>query len=65
MNRKGRKYDKLKYTERGGIFVNLIATGARYISLFTMILNLLMRLVAIYTMYIATKALKVYIKKNS
>ncbi|WP_157047217.1 hypothetical protein [Alkaliphilus metalliredigens] len=45
--------------------MNLTVTTATYISFFILGFDLLMKLVAIYVMYIAIKALKVYIKKNS
>lgn len=45
--------------------MNLAAIGAQYISLGIMFIELLLKLMAIYTMFIVIKALKVYIKKNS
>lgn len=50
---------------KGGIFVNLTRTGAFYMSFVIMVFDWLVKIVAIYTMYMATKAFKIYIKKNS
>lgn len=45
--------------------MNLTATGAGYISLGIMFIDLFLKIMGIYTMFIVTKALKTYIKKNS
>jgi len=45
--------------------MNLTAIGAQYMSLGIIFIELFLKIVAIYTMFIVTKALKVYIKKNS
>lgn len=44
--------------------MNLTASMAQYLGLFIMGLDLLIKLIAIYAMYIAIKAFKIYIKKN-
>ena len=44
--------------------MNLIGTGAGYMSLGIIFVELFLKVMAIYTMFIVTKALKVYIKKN-
>jgi len=45
--------------------MNLTAIGAQYMGLGIIFIELFLKIVAIYTMFIVTKALKVYIKKNS
>lgn len=44
--------------------MNLTASGAQYMGLIIMLVELLLKIVAIYTMFIVIKALKVYIKRN-
>lgn len=41
-----------------------LANGMMFLNLFMIGLDLLIKIVAIYTMYLAIKALKIYIKKN-
>lgn len=45
--------------------MNLTATGAGFMGLGIMFIELFLRVMAIYTMFMVTKALKIYIKKNS
>lgn len=45
--------------------MNLTATAAGYMGLGIMFIDLFLKIMAIYTMFIATKAIKIYIKKNS
>lgn len=45
--------------------MNLIATDAGYMGLGIIFVELFLKVIALYTMFIVTKALKVYIKKNS
>jgi hypothetical protein len=45
--------------------MNLAATGAGIFGLGFMLLELFLKVMAIYTMFIVIKALKVYINKNS
>ncbi len=45
--------------------MNLTATSAQYMGLGIVFIELFLKVMAIYTMFIITKALKVYIKKNS
>lgn len=45
--------------------MNLTATGAQYMGLGIMFVEVFLKVIAIYTMLMVTKALKVYIKKNS
>ncbi|WP_019227991.1 hypothetical protein [Sedimentibacter sp. B4] len=45
--------------------MNLTATGAGFMGLGIMLIDLFLKIIAIYTMFIVTKALKIYIKKNS
>lgn len=44
--------------------MNLTATGAQYMGLGIMFVELFLKIIVIYTMFIFIKALKVYIKKN-
>lgn len=44
-----------------GIMVN----GMMFINLFMMVFGFIVKVVVLYTMYLAIKALKIYIKKNS
>jgi len=46
---------------KGAIFMNLTAIGARYMGLGIIFVELFLKVMAIYTMFIVTKALKVYI----
>ena len=39
--------------------------GVLYMGVFSMFFDWLIKLIAIYTMYLAIKAFKIYIKKNS
>jgi hypothetical protein len=45
--------------------MDLFAAGIGYLSIFAMIFDFLLRLIGIYTMFMAIKAFKLYIKKNS
>ena len=40
-------------------------SGVLYMGVFSMIFNGLLKIMAIYTMYLAIKSFKIYIKKNS
>lgn len=42
-----------------------LSNGVLYMSFFSMIFNGLLKIMAIYTMYLAIKSFKIYIKNNS
>lgn len=44
--------------------MGLMMNGMLFINLFTMVFGFIVKLVALYTMYLAIKDLKIYIKKN-
>lgn len=45
--------------------MDLMMNGMLSINLFIMIFGFFIKVVALYTMYLAIRALKIYIKKNS
>lgn len=45
--------------------MDVVNNGVLYFSFFGMAFDWLIKLIAIYTMYLAIKSFKIYIKKNS
>ncbi|SCI40675.1 hypothetical protein [Romboutsia sp. 1001713B170207_170306_H8] len=45
--------------------MELYTNGILYMGIFSMIFNGLIKIMAIYTMYLAIKSFKIYISKNS